>query len=77
MNNMNHMYLNHIKHVVSKFLDIIYVEFSKSQPDLIINERFLHSEVIGQPNNLNRNIFLCAMMLMDGISVQFPRAKEI
>ena len=76
MNHMNHMYMNHIKYVVSKFLDIIYLEFSKSQPDLIINERFLHSEVIGQPNNLNRNIFLCAMMLMMGFLCNFPGQRR-
>ena len=36
--------LCHNKYAVSKFLDIIFDEFSKSQPDLIINEWFFHSD---------------------------------
>ena len=36
-------YINHNKYVVSKFPDIISDEFSKPQPDLIINNWFLQS----------------------------------
>ena len=36
-------YMSHNKCAVSKFLSIISDQFSESQPDLIINEWFLHS----------------------------------
>ena len=57
-------YMNHDKYAVSKFLDIISDELSKSQPDLIINERFLHSDVTAQ--HFKQKYSLCTTMLMDG-----------
>ena len=41
-------YMTHNKDAVSNFCDIISGEFSKSQPDLIINEWFLHSDGTAQ-----------------------------
>ena len=57
-------YMNHSKYAVSKFLDIISDEFSKSQPDLVINERFLHSDGTAQP--FKQKYSLCTMTFMDG-----------
>ena len=57
-------YMNHDKYVVLKFLNIISDEFSKSQPDLIISKRFLHSD--GTAQHFKQKYSLCTMTLMDG-----------
>ena len=57
-------YMNHDKYVVLKFLNIISDEFSKSQPDLIISKRFLHSD--GTAQHFKQKYSLCSMTLMDG-----------
>ena len=56
--------MNHDKYVVLKFLNIISDEFSKSQPDLIISKRFLHSD--GTAQHFKQKYSLCTMTLMDG-----------
>ena len=57
-------YMNHHKNAVLKFLNIISDEFSKSQPDLIINEQFLHIDWTVQP--FKQKYSLCTMTLMHG-----------
>ena len=51
---------------MSKFLDIIFDEFSKSQPDLVINERFFHSD--GTPQE---KYCLCTMKLIQHLKHKF------
>ena len=58
--------LCHNKYAVSKFLDIIFDEFSKSQPDLVINVRFFHSD--GTPQE---KYPLCTMMLIQHLKYKF------
>ena len=50
--------------MTTKFLDIIFDEFSKSQPDLIINEGFFHSDETAQ--HFKQKYSLCTMTLIDG-----------
>ena len=50
--------------MTTKFLDIIFNEFSKSQPDLIINEGFFHSDKTAQ--HFKQKYSLCTMTLIDG-----------
>ena len=55
-------YMNCNKYAVSKFLDVIFDEFSKSQPELSMNSS---SSVMRQLSTLNKNS-LFTMMLIDG-----------
>ena len=56
--------MNHNKYAVSRFLDIIFEEFSKSQPGLIINERFFHTDETAQ--HFKQKYSLFTMTLIDG-----------
>ena len=56
--------MNHNKYAVSRFLDIIFDEFSKSQPGLIINERFFQSDETAQ--HFKQKYSLFTMTLIDG-----------
>ena len=61
--------LCHNKYAVTKFLDIILDEFSKSQSDLIINEWFFYSD--GTAQHFRGKYPLCTMTLIQHLKYKF------